>query len=73
MKATVKCLLNFRKEPSFDAAIITELQPGETVTVKENAGEWWKVTYKKKTGYIRAEFVEAEDGGETDEQTGTTE
>jgi len=71
MKATVKCLLNFRKKPSFDAEIIKVLQPGETVTIKEKTGEWLKATYKKKTGYIRAEFVEAEDGGETDEQTGT--
>lgn len=60
MKAIATCLLNFRKGPSKEAEIIAVLKPGEAVTIKEQTGDWWKVTYKRKNGYIMAKFAEVQ-------------
>lgn len=64
MKGTVKCRLNFRKEPEISNNIIAELEEGQRITIKETGEDWLKVTVNRKIGYVMAEFVDID--GDTD-------
>lgn len=49
--------LRLRSEPSTNAPTIGYLNTGAQVEILENQGEWLKVTYAGKTGYLFAEYV----------------
>ena len=49
--------LNLRKEPSMDGKIIGRISNGSTVTILDQDGEWYEVSYDGKTGYVYAEYV----------------
>lgn len=46
-----------RKEPSTSADIIDLISIGEKVEIVKQEGDWYKVTYNNKTGYIRNDLL----------------
>ena len=51
--------INLRSAPTTDEDnVIDGVNLGEEVTVLGVEGEWWKVEFKGKTGYVKSEFFE---------------
>lgn len=48
---------NLRKHASTTADIIKTLKKGTKVTIKGSKGNWLKVSFKGKTGYIRKDYL----------------
>ena len=63
---TVKCSssVNFRSAPSTSSTSYGELKNGTAVTVVGTEGNWSKVTYAGKTGYIRSDYLAMTGGTE---------
>lgn len=61
--------LVFRKEASKGSEPLGTLENGTTVEIIEEDGEWYKVKYKNKEGYLFAEYVTVEETVETDSET----
>lgn len=51
--------VNFRHQPSADAAIIQQLPVGTIVTAGEPSGGWTPVSFNGKSGYIMSQFLAA--------------
>jgi cell wall-associated NlpC family hydrolase len=49
--------LNVRSGPGKEYSVIGTLSRGSKVTLYENTGKWYKITYKGKNAYISASFV----------------
>ncbi len=62
--ATVKCnsTVNFRSSANTSSTVLGELKNGTAVTIVATEGDWSKVTYAGKTGYIRSDFLVATGG-----------
>ncbi len=54
-------VLNVRNEAGMDGAVIGYLTAGEKAKVIEEDGEWIKVEYSNKTGYIAAQYAMIEE------------
>ncbi len=54
-------VLNVRNEASLDGTVIGYLTAGEKAKVLEEDGEWIKVEYSNKTGYIAAQYAMIEE------------
>ena len=50
--------VNFRKSASKKGVLIEKVPVGETVTVLAQEGDWCKVQWKGRTGYMMSEFLE---------------
>ena len=61
--------LNLRQSASTEAEIITHVPSGKAVTVLNNEGEWYQVQYGDKQGYLKAEYLKA-DESQTTQQAG---
>ena len=53
--------IRLRKEASTDSKIVTLISINEKVEVIETEGEWYKISYKNNTGYIKKEFIKLEE------------
>lgn len=53
-------ILNLRKEPNTDCDIITKIGAGKKVTVLSEEGQWCKVKYGVKTGYVMKTYLSTE-------------
>ena len=75
MIGVVKKNLNFRKSPEKKTDNIIKILPkDQNVNVKEDLGEWLKVTVGNKSGYVMAEHIAfAPEAPEEPEQPGTPE
>ena len=64
--ATVKCnsSVNFRSASNTSSTVLGELKNGTAVTVVGTEGDWSKVTYAGKTGYIRSDYLAMTGGTE---------
>lgn len=49
-----------REEPNTEAKVLDLISQGEEVEVLEAVDSWYKVKYKKTTGYIRNDLIEIE-------------
>lgn len=49
--------INFREEPNTDSKVLKTFLQNAQVTILEEQGEWYKVTYKEQTGYILKMYV----------------
>ena len=47
-----------REQPNTDSKVLELASLGDEVEILEDAGEWYKVKYKKITGYIRKDLME---------------
>lgn len=50
-------VLNLRSQPSTQSSKVAVIPGGTVLTVEEDAGGWYKVTYNGKTGYVSANYV----------------
>jgi cell wall-associated NlpC family hydrolase len=59
---TVTCdVLNVREQPSLDAKILFQLAQGTKTKVLENSGEWYKISYDDRTGWVFGEYLSVRD------------
>ena len=67
--------LNLRQSASTEAEIITQVPSGKAVTVLNNEGEWYQVQYGDKQGYLKAEYLKADESQTTQqaEESGSVE
>ncbi|MBT9830304.1 SH3 domain-containing protein [Clostridium baratii] len=49
--------LNIRSTPSTSANIIGSLAHGTSVSILDKSGDWYKISYNGKIGYIKGEFL----------------
>ncbi len=58
VKTTVKVLSNFREGPSMSSNILATINPKDKIEVigEDNTGEFCKVKYEGKTGYIKKDL-----------------
>ena len=49
--------LNLRTEPNTESSIISEYEGGQSLTVLDEDGEWYKVSIGNSTGYMLKEYV----------------
>ena len=57
--------LNMRSKPGTNGSRIAQIPNGDTVTVVEDLGDWSKVEWGGKTGYVMSRFLtEDEPGGD---------
>ena len=54
---TGKGALNARKKPNSKATIVIKVPNGSKVELLENEGEWSRIKYKGKTGYVKSDFL----------------
>lgn len=53
--------VNMRKEPSTDSKKIMYVTQDDKVEVLEKDGEWYKIKFEGKTGYVFGEYVKVDD------------
>lgn len=58
--------LRLRKEPGLEGAILTQAHKGERVIVLEQDGDWYKVDYATRIGYMSTGYVEVSTSVEAD-------
>ena len=65
-----------REEPNTTSEILTNLYEDDNVDIIGEEGEWYKVNYKNKTGFIKKEFVKvsskSNSSGDTSKDTAET-
>ena len=52
-------VVNIRKKPTTEARSVGKLTEGTIVEINGIEGEWYKISYEKKEGYIHSEYLEA--------------
>lgn len=50
-------VLNLRSGKSLTSSVIGKIPQNTTLTIQETSGNWYKVTYDGKTGYVSADYV----------------
>ena len=58
--------IRMRKEPNTTSEIITNLYKNDSVEVLEKTGNWYKIKYDGKVGYMRADLIDITSGTVTD-------
>ena len=64
--------LNFRSKPSTDSNVIKKLNKGDKVDIISEEGDWYKISYDSKEGYVKQEYVD-EDTSSVSENTNVVE
>ena len=62
--------VNLRAKPDMKSTIIARVAIGEAVTVLDELGEWDKVIYHGKTGYMMAKYLRPVNADEDEDQDG---
>lgn len=52
--------VRMRKNATVDSEIITNLHNGDQVEILEKLGDWYKIKYKDKEGYMHSDFITSE-------------
>lgn len=58
--STEKGSLNMRKKPDDTAEILVKIPNGESVELIEHGEKWCKITFFRKTGYAKTEFLKTD-------------
>lgn len=64
--------VKLREQPNTDAKVLELASYGEEVEVLDKADNWYKVKYKRITGYIRSDLIQVEDKQGKQNETNTT-
>lgn len=56
--------VKLREEPSMEGKLVTLLSIDDKVEVIEKDGDWYKITYEDKTGYVHSDYIKVD--GEVD-------
>ena len=62
--------VNFREKPSKKGTLIEKIPLGETVTVLSRDGDWCRIQWNGKTGYMMTEFLAFEGGQDPADDSG---
>ena len=52
--------LNFREKASTSSNIIQKISKGSKVEILDTEGDWYKISYDGKTGYVSKQYVDEE-------------
>ena len=52
--------LNVRSSASTSASVLGQLTQNQAVTLEEKTGDWYKITYNGKTGYVNSGYVKVQ-------------
>ena len=66
-KITAKAAVRIREKASVESEIITNVYNSDIVEVIEKNGDWYKVKYEGKTGYINKNYISVDDSELSDE------
>lgn len=69
-KTTAK--LNLRSTMSFSAPVINTIPEGHEVRLVSKHGDWYRVTYGRKTGYVASQYLKSQSGGDAINKTSTS-
>ena len=64
--------LNIRKSASSDSKVVGTLREGDTVTIKDTSGSWYKISKGSKTGYVAKKYIKvtsSSDSGSSSKST----
>lgn len=64
--------IRMRKEPNTTSAIITNLYKNDEVEVLEKTGDWYKIKYEGKVGYMRSDLIDITSGTVVDAAVAAT-
>ena len=64
--------IRMRKEPNTTSAIITNLYKNDEVEVLERTGDWYKIKYEGKVGYMRSDLIDITSGTVVDAAAATS-
>ena len=64
--------IRMRKEPNTTSEIITNLYKNDSVEVLEKTGNWYKIKYEGKVGYMRSDLIDITSGTVVDAASTTT-
>lgn len=64
--------IRMRKEPNTTSAIITNLYKNDEVEVLEKTGDWYKIKYEGKVGYMRSDLIDITSGTVVDAAAATS-
>lgn len=64
--------LNLRSAMSLSAPVINTIPVGHEVRLVSKHGDWYRVSYGSKTGYVANQYLKPQSGGETMDKTTTT-
>ena len=53
--------LNIRKSADSDSKVVGTLREGDSVTIKETTGSWYKITAGSKSGYVYKKYIKVTD------------
>ncbi len=56
--AKTKANVRMRVEPNTNCDVITSVPTGTKTLLLEEAGDWYKVSYNGREGYIRGDYIE---------------
>ena len=60
-------VINMRKSPSLDAPLVDQVPSGSSIGIITEDGDWDKITYRGKTGWMMNKFIFADDSQIPDE------
>ena len=60
-------VINMRKSPSQDAPLVDQVPSGSSIGIITEDGDWDKITYRGKTGWMMSKFIFADDSQIPDE------
>lgn len=63
---------NLREKASSEAKIVELISRGEEVEIISTSGNWYQISYKGITGYLRNDLVEVEETKENDKENSTS-
>lgn len=64
--------IRMRKEPNTKSDVIKNLYKNDEVEVLEKTGEWYKIKYDGKVGYMRSDLIDITSGTVVDAASTTT-
>ena len=53
--------LNIRKSANSDSDVVGTLREGDSVTIKDTSGSWYKISAGSKTGYVYKKYIKITD------------
>ncbi len=60
--------LNIRKSADADSKVVGTLREGDSVTIKDTSGSWYKITAGSKSGYVYKKYIKVTDSSDSDKK-----
>ena len=60
--------LNIRKSADADSKVVGTLREGDSVTIKDTSGSWYKISAGSKSGYVYKKYIKVTDSSDSDKK-----